>query len=363
MRSCRKRVFRPHRVGTSSPPSFALDLRNYCGGKRALVPEAGRLARTKGRRRYEIRPDRGGFAGHGLTAWHGVGRALKKTLATAGLLVSAGTCIKAVGDRAFTQLVNQEVDEMVAGSVTGDKLIVTDNMLDSLPDPMQRYLRYAGVVGKPVVNTVCLAQTGRIRLGRSVPWALMRAKAYYSAEPPGFVWDATVHMGAVAVARARDMYFEGEGKMLVKAGSLFTVADANGDEMDQASMVRYLSEMTWFPSAFLLGNVSFEAAGVDSARVSFTDHGRTVTATLTVDSEGRLTKFVSQRYRMVGRRRVLETWSAPVYKYGFAAGLRLPVRAGAVWKLADGDLEYFDVWVDHLRYDALAPGCSTPLAA
>ncbi len=145
------------------------------------------------------------------------------------------------------------------------------------------------------------------------------------------------------MAQSRDTYLEGKGKMLVKAGSLFTVADANGDEMDQSSMVRYLSEMTWFPSAFLLGNVSFEAAGVDSVRVSLTDHGRTATGTLTVDPEGRLTKFVSQRYRVVGRRRVLETWLAPVYEYGFTAGRRLPVRGRAVWKLAQGDFEYFDV--------------------
>ena len=33
-------------------------------------------------------------------------------------------------------------------------------------------------------------------------------------------------------------------------------------------MVRYLSEMMWFPSAFLEDNVSFEAVDAESARVA-----------------------------------------------------------------------------------------------
>ncbi len=32
-------------------------------------------------------------------------------------------------------------------------------------------------------------------------------------------------------------------------------------------------------------------------------------------------------------------------------GLKLPVRGKAVWKLADGDLEYVDVTITQLQYD------------
>jgi hypothetical protein len=38
-------------------------------------------------------------------------------------------------------------------------------------------------------------------------------------------------------------------------------------------------------------------------------------------------------------------------EYGEFAGLRLPVRGSAVWKLADGDVEYIDVTVTELEYD------------
>jgi hypothetical protein len=81
------------------------------------------------------------------------------------------------------------------------------------------------------------------------------------------------------------------------------------------------------------------------------DHGRSVTGALSVDPEGRLTGFLAQRHRMVDGGNELDTWSTPVTEYGECAGLRLPVRAQAVWKLADGDLAYVDIAITELEYD------------
>ena len=255
------------------------------------------------------------------------------------------------GRRSFDRLVRHDVDTMLARATPDDSPTVTDGMLESLPPPVQRYLSYAGVVGKPVARTVHLAQSGRMRLGPGQPWLSLRAKQYYSVQPPAFVWDGIVRAGPVPIGRARDVYVDGKGSMLVKALSLFGVVDAQGEEIDQGAMMRYLSEMVWFPSAFLLGNVSFEAVDEGSARVTLTDQGRTASGTLTIDPDGRLTGFVAQRHRMAGGSLELETWWTPVTEYGERAGLRLPVRGKAVWRLADGDFEYIDVRVDELVYE------------
>ena len=125
------------------------------------------------------------------------------------------------------------------------------------------------------------------------------------------------------------MYVDGQGSMLVKALSLFSVVDAQGVEIDQGAMMRYLSEMVWFPSAFLLGNVSFEAVDEGSARVTLTDQGRTASGTLTVDPDGRLTGFVAERYRMVGgepRARDVVDASDRVRRAGWASGSRSAAR-------------------------------------
>ena len=70
--------------------------------------------------------------------------------------------------------------------------------------------------------------------------------------------------------------------------------------------------------------------------------------------EGRFTDFVAKRYRTVQGGYDLETWSAPAYEYGELAGLKLPLRGGAVWKLSDGDLKYGDITITALEYNFAA---------
>jgi hypothetical protein len=221
-------------------------------------------------------------------------------------------------------------------------------MLDGLPEPVRRYLRYTGVIGQPFVRTVRLSQLGRMFLGTGPLWMPLTAQQWYSVRPPGFVWYGTLRVGPIPIVRARDMYRGGEGGLLIKAGSLVTVADIRGREIDQGEMVRYLSEMIWFPSAFLEDNVSFEAIDARSARVILTDHGRSATGTLFFDADGRITEFVAQRYNGGD----LETWSVPITAYGQFRGLKLPVRGKAVWKLVTGDQEYIDVTITQLHHES-----------
>src|SRR6266545_7714727 len=202
---------------------------------------------------------------------------VKRVSALAAVAVSAGVAAQVFGHRAFSRLVHRDVQTMLAQTppAPGGAVAVSEEMLADLPEPARRYLRYAGVVGRPLVQTVHLRQKGRMRPAPGQPWMALDAQEWYSVHPPGFVWDGTLHLGPIPVGRARDMYWDGQGHMLVKVASLFTVVDATGEEMDQGSMMRYLSEMIWFPSAFLGDNLSFEAVDERSARVTLTDHGRT----------------------------------------------------------------------------------------
>lgn len=272
---------------------------------------------------------------------------LKGWIAGTGLVLAAGVAAELVGGRAFARLVREDVRALQDRASSEEVKLVSEEMMVGLPEPVQRYLRYTGVVGKPFVRRAQLRQSGRMLLGRGQPWVPLKAEEWYAAQPPGFVWDATLFVGPLPVVRARDMYRAGEGHMLIKVASAFTVADAKGEELDQGEMMRYLNEMMWFPSAFLADNVSFEALDATSARVTLTDHGRRVTATLFFDADGRLSEFEGRRYAD-GE---LETWSVPVTAYGELAGLNLPTRCKAVWKLARGDEDYIEVTVTELHHD------------
>ena len=271
-----------------------------------------------------------------------VGGGILVVLVVAVLVVGAGYW-------SFGRMVAREIKELFAEAGSGKDVVVTEAMLQSLPAPVQRYLRYAGVVGKPIVHTVRLKQEGRFRTGADQPWMDIRAEEYYNVDNPGFLWNATFYQNGLPILRVRDSYREGHGHILGKLGALFTVLEGGGDGIDQGTMLRYLQEMIWFPSAFLNDNITFAPIDDGSAQVTFTDHGRSVTGTLYIDAEGRLTNFAGERFRSdedgYGK------WTTPMTAYGEYAGLRLPRSGKGVWLLPEGNLEYIDVAATEIEYD------------
>ncbi len=256
-----------------------------------------------------------------------------------------------LASRKFDHIIRSDINRLFSETTKSQQTIVTDAMLEGLPEPVKRYLRYTGVVGKPIPQTVRLKQSGGMRPDPRRPWMKITAEEYYSINPPSFVWIASAKQAGIPIIRGRDMYRAGKGNMNIKVGSVFDVVNATGEAIDQGSMMRYLSEIVGFPSAFLCDNIRFEAIDNNSAKVTLTDGGKSATGTLFVDDEGKLTDFVALRYVDKNGKYDLETWSTPVTAYGTFEGLRLPSRGKAVWKLKDGDQEYVDVEITDLQYD------------
>ncbi len=229
--------------------------------------------------------------------------------------------------------------------------LVTAEMLRNLPAPVQRYMTNTGVVGKPWINTVRIRYTGKFRTAADRPWMPIRAEQFYTTHPPAFLWKARFKMAGLWLMSGQDMYKAGHGHMFGKVAGLFTVFDARGEELDQGTMMRYLNEMTWFPIAFLGDNIAWQAVDDRSADVTFTDCGKSVSARLLFDEAGRLTDFVTQRYRENKGSFSFDTWSTPMTKYGVLAGLNLPICGQAVWKLPSGDLPYADLEIREIEYN------------
>ena len=124
-----------------------------------------------------------------------MGVTLRRLPALAGLAVLAGACSELAGHRPFTRLVRRDVQALHARASPARAGVVTEQMLADLPDPVRRYLRYTGVVGKPSPGTIRLRQKGRMRLAPGQPWVPLDAEEHYSVQPPGFVWAGTARLG------------------------------------------------------------------------------------------------------------------------------------------------------------------------
>jgi hypothetical protein len=252
----------------------------------------------------------------------------------------------------FGRQIEAEVGTLKA-EAQSSTVVITEAMLADLPLPAQRYLRYAGVVGKALPALVRLTQAGRIRSSNEAGWMAFEAEEYYSTNPPALVWRAYLPRRALPLAIGRDTYLSGDGSILIKMLAAFPVADEHGPELGEAGLMRFLNEMMWFPAAFLLPNVVIGAVDDASFQVTIEDRGRTATALLFIDDEGRLTNFRAQRYNTGSRS--LETWETPITAYATWEGLNLPRSGSATWKLPSSDLTYIELDVLEVGYSEKSP--------
>jgi hypothetical protein len=249
----------------------------------------------------------------------------------------------------WSRAVDADIARLLAGAgESGD--IVTPGRVAALPPPVQRYLANSGVVGKAIPRIVRLSQRGRIRSAPEAAWMQLAGDEVYSTRPPAFVWKAFFPGRRFPIVLGRDEYLDGQGSILMKALGFYSVADEAGNvAMNDASLMRYLNEMVWFPAAFAGSNVAWRGIDENSAEVTLTDRGRSATATMFFDADGRPENFRALRYNTATRRD--EMWETPFTRHGSFGSVNVPTAGSAVWKLAAGDFIYIELEILGIEYE------------
>lgn len=229
--------------------------------------------------------------------------------------------------------------------------IVTADRLEGLPAPVRRYMEWTGVVGAPWIRTAAVRQSGRFRMGLDQPWMPMSAEQVFTVDPPSMVWNARFKLFGLPLVFARDSYKQGQGHMFGKAAGVFTIFDDRSEKLTLGTQIRLMSEMIWFPSAYLSDYITWTAVDDHSADVAMTDHGRTVSGRMFFDDLGQPTTFNAMRYMGVGDTYVLTPWHTPNLEYDVRDGLNIPVRGTVGWDLPDGELTYGDFTIVSVEYN------------
>lgn len=229
--------------------------------------------------------------------------------------------------------------------------VVTEDRLTHLPEPVQRYMRWTGVVGKPWIHTAYVRQSGRFRQGLDKPWMPMAAEQVFTVDPPGMRWRARFKMFGLPLMRADDSYRNGQGHMFGKAAGLFTIFDERGEELSLGTQTRFLSELIWLPAAYLSPYITWTAVDDRSADVALTDQGRAVSGRMFFDELGRPTTFETMRYMGVDGGYKLTPWHTPSTDWGNRGGLNIPVRGEVSWVLPEGLLTYGDFRIEEVAYN------------
>ncbi|MFK5648018.1 DUF6544 family protein [Ornithinimicrobium sp. LYQ121] len=259
------------------------------------------------------------------------------------------TSVIRVGRSTLERRINCEIRDVLGSGHGGTGDPVSEDHLVELPQPVQRWLRWSGAVGKPISSTVRLRQEGELRVG-DLGWLPFTAEEYYSTSPPAFVWKATIRMAPGITVIGKDSYLNGRGALEMRVLGLVPVAQDTGPGMDQGDLLRYLNEIMWFPSGALIPQITWEPVDDESARATMTYGGVTGTATFFFDIDGRPTNMTADRHDR--ERGTVVPWSTPIHDYGQFDGVKVPTAGEALYAHENGDIPYIRARVTNVDHNA-----------
>jgi len=278
---------------------------------------------------------------------------MKKILLILGIIIIIFILFITISRIIFDKKVTKEIDILTEEGSKAQSKTFSFNDLERLPEPVQRYFKYTLRDGQEHIKFVRLKQVGEFRMKENQSWMPIKAEQYFTTEDPAFIWRVKFTMSPFIWIEGRDMYYQGRGNMLIKLLSTITVADATGSEMDISSLIRFLAEAPWFPTA-LLPSDYLEWIEIDSnsAQAVIKDNGCTASGIFTFNEKGEIIKFVTNdRYMEVDGKYFKEQWGGYYRNYQEIEGMKIPTEGEVEWNLASGDFQYIKLKITYIQYN------------
>ncbi len=251
--------------------------------------------------------------------------------------------------KAYQGYVQQELEQVrpLAGTV----LSVED--IEHLPQPVQKYLAYTGVIGKEKAQFVRVVCEGRFRTDPQKGFFPMFTEQYNFFANPARFYYIRLKMFGVPVVGVH-AYKDAGASMLIKIASLFKVAEARGEIMDQSETVTILNDMCLFAPASLMDKrIKWETIDPLTVKATFTNNGIAVSALLYFNEKGEMINFISDDRYMTAPdgefRRA--RWSTPIRDYRGFNGVKLVSYGEATWNLPEGDYCYIRINVKEVAFN------------
>lgn len=241
----------------------------------------------------------------------------------------------------FNQKVKREVTELFTNIEKKEQRFIVEDDLVNLPQSVQKWLRNSQVLGKEMIQTVSLKQKGFMRMEKDKAWMPFDAVQYFTTEEPGFIWNAKIKVAPLFHIVGRDKYYKGKGNMLIKLLSLIKIVDATGPKLDHGTLIRFLAETVWFPTFALSSYITWEEIDAISAKAIMSYRDMCVEGIFNFNEEGEALSFEAERYMESNGTYSLESWVGLMKDYQVINGLNIPTKVEIVWKLKEGDFNWY----------------------
>lgn len=262
-------------------------------------------------------------------------------------------CAAIIGfaDWNFYRIFKTDVHEALSKTALVQNDLITDADLDHLPLPVQKYLRYAGVVNTPKLKNIKIEFDGEMR-GRDKDWFPFHSEQYNTFDTPYRLFFMRGKMKGFTVPGYHP-YKDGKAKMTIKLFSLFPVVHFEGREMDIGESVTVFNDMCMLAPASLIDpRIQWEEVDSQTVWATFTHKDISVSAQLLFNEKGQLINFISDdRYAIEGKSAIQLRFSTPMSNYKNINGFNVPTYGEAIWHYPEGEFVYGKFYLKDIQYN------------
>ena len=228
--------------------------------------------------------------------------------------------------------------------------LLTEVDIQTLPEPVKKYLRYTGSIGKPKVNNFKVEYTGKIRKDEQSEWMPFTCEQYNFMETPTRLFFMKAAMKGMPIGGYH--YFKnGMAFMDIRLFSLFKLQYQDGAEMNLSETVTFFNDMCVVaPPTLIDKRIKWLEVGSNKVKASFTNNNITVSAWLHFNDKGELINFVSDD-RYAGDTGKQYPWATPLKDYHEINGYKLMRNAETIYSYPDRDLVYGTFKLIRLKYN------------
>lgn len=251
----------------------------------------------------------------------------------------------------FKKIFASEVNEALQLQSNPD--ILTEDAIKHLPEPVQKYLRFVGAVGKEKIRSVKLEFTGDFKTDPHRRYSKFTSVQYNFFDSPRRFFYMKMWMMGLPIDGLH-VYKNEQASMKIRIASLFTIVDAKGEKMDQGETVTVFNDLCLMaPSALADADVQWQTIDTLTVKATYTIGKNTITATLYFNESGELKNFISNdRYMSSDGKTYLNfPWSTPATNYKDFNGRIVPAYGEAIWHMPEGDYVYGKFNLQSVEYN------------
>lgn len=237
---------------------------------------------------------------------------------------------------------NKAVENKVASTVKTTEVFTEDEM-NNLPKPVQKYFKHCGYIGKAKMRYM-KAEFKNVNFKMSPEKTINIDYTQYNFanKPDRFAFIDSSLFGIPF--EGFDSYNGGVGSMKGTIAKVITLFDQRGEEMDKASLVTYLAESLMMPSAALQDFIVWKEIDETHAKATINYYGISASGIFTFDEDGLWQSFITSdrvATSMDGSKREAD-WSAIIEDYQEINGILQPRVLKSTWHYPEGDFVYFN---------------------